>query len=125
MRKKRDKIVLMKLPKLEYFHYRYHREEEEAKGLGFEEIQDHPCFKALNETEQDIYMLYRMGNKGYEIAQKLELRPDQVCRKLAEIKARFEYLLRFREVLKNSRTARKKFFEAFVRGACEMLRGGK
>jgi len=115
--KKNKRVVLMKQSKLDYFYYKY-RKETEQEEFSLEEIERHPCFLALNDEEQEIYLLYRVGKKGYEIAENLCLRPDQVCRKLAEIKARFEYLARFREVLKDSRKARKKFFEEFVEAAC-------
>lgn len=112
----------MKLPKLEFFNYHYNQDKEKDSSFDLNFIQNHPCFQALNEQEKDIYLCYRMGWKNYETAEKLGLRPDQVCRKIQEIKARFGYLLRFREILKTNKKARKKFFAAFFHEARLSLR---
>lgn len=71
---------------------------------------DHPAVDALPEIEKEIWLLHSRGMQGIEIAEILNLREDIVSRALRGIRAKFEFLARFREELEKRPSLKEKFY---------------
>jgi len=59
-----------------------------------------PAIRALPELEQDVWRLHREGVEGKVIGEMVGLRKDQICRMLAGIRDKIQYLYRFWEVIR-------------------------
>ena len=74
------------------------------------DCETHPAVLALPQIEQEIWVMHCAGMQGIDIAADLNVRTDVVCRTIALIKAKFEFLIRFREQLERRPSLKEKFY---------------
>lgn len=87
------------------------------------DCEAHPAVLALPQIEQSIWLMHCQGMQGIEIAADLNLRTDVVCRTIALIKAKFEFLVKFREQLEHRPSLKEKFYNIVSKDIkCEKLR---
>lgn len=79
-------------------------------SINFDRVKENPAFKALNEVEQSIYLMFLGGMMHKDIASAIGLTRCQVTRMLNIVKSKIRYLLHFRTELQNNPEYMKKFY---------------
>jgi hypothetical protein len=117
MRKRKDKIVLLKCELIDHFAFKYNQ--EQTTTISMSDLEEHPAFLAFTELEQTVFRLHRNGVKGKNIACRTKLNAPEICRMLQELRRRLHYLVRFRDVLLSNSKHRKRFLREFIQRESE------